>query len=51
MKVIKLEKEINNLWNIRDKLNPSSNKKTIKPISDTIQLIDNGNIRVAEKKK
>jgi 2,3,4,5-tetrahydropyridine-2-carboxylate N-succinyltransferase len=50
MKVIKLEKEINSLWNNRDKLNPSSNKKIIKPISDTIQLIDDGNIRVAEKK-
>ena len=50
MKVIKLEKEINNLWNKRDKLTPRSNKKIIKPITDTIQLIDNGNIRVAEKK-
>ena len=50
MKVIKLEKEINNLWDKRDKLTPRSNKKIIKPITDTIQLIDNGNIRVAEKK-
>ena len=50
MKVIKLEKEINNLWKNRDTLNPRSNKKIIKPISDTIQLIDDGNIRVAEKK-
>ena len=50
MKVIELEKEINSLWNNRDKLNPRSNKKIIKPISDTIQLIDDGNIRVAEKK-
>ena len=50
MKVIKLEKEINNLWEKRDKLTPRSNKKIIKPITDTIQLIDDGNIRVAEKK-
>ena len=50
MKVIKLEKEINNLWDKRAKLTPRSNKKIIKPITDTIQLIDNGNIRVAEKK-
>ena len=50
MKVINLEKEINNLWNNKDKLTPRSNKKIIKPITDTIQLIDNGNIRVAEKK-
>ena len=50
MKVIKLEKEINNLWDKRDKLTPRSNKKIIKPITDTIQLIDDGNIRVAEKK-
>ena len=50
MKVINLEKEINNLWNNKDKLTPRSNKKIIKPISDTIKLIDAGNIRVAEKK-
>ena len=50
MKIIKLEKEINSLWNNRDKLNPRSNKKIIKPILDTIQLIDAGKIRVAEKK-
>ena len=50
MKIIKLEKEINSLWNNRGKLNPRSNKKIIKPILDTIQLIDAGKIRVAEKK-
>ena len=50
MKVIKLEKEINNLWDKRDKLTPRTNKKIIKPITDTIQLIDDGNIRVADKK-
>jgi 2,3,4,5-tetrahydropyridine-2-carboxylate N-succinyltransferase len=50
MNVVKLEKEINTLWTKKDKLTPRSNKKIIKPITDTIQLIDNGNIRVAEKK-
>jgi 2,3,4,5-tetrahydropyridine-2,6-dicarboxylate N-succinyltransferase len=50
MKVIKLEEKINNLWDSREKLTPRSNKKIIKPIIDTIQLIDDGNIRVAEKK-
>ena len=50
MKVIKLEEKINNLWDSREKLTPRSNKKIIKPIIDTIQLIDDGNIRVADKK-
>ena len=50
MKIIKLEKEINNLWSNKEQLTPKSNKKIIKPIIETIQLVDDGNIRVAEKK-
>ncbi len=50
-KVIKLEKDINNLWTNKQNLNPNTNKKIIKPIMETIQLIDEGNIRVAEKRK
>ncbi len=49
MKVNILKKEINQIWSKRTDLNPKSNKKLIKPISDTIDLIDKGKIRVAEK--
>jgi 2,3,4,5-tetrahydropyridine-2-carboxylate N-succinyltransferase len=50
MKVIRLEKEINKLWDNKEKLSPTSNKKMIKSITETIDLIDNGSIRVAQKK-
>lgn len=49
MKVAKLKLEINSLWSKKDKLNSKSSKKLIKPIEETISLIDNGKIRVAEK--
>ena len=49
MKIIKLKQEINSLWSNKDKLNPNSNKKIINPIIETVQLIDDGKIRVAEK--
>ena len=45
-----LEKEINKLWNNKNKLGASSSKKLVKPILDTIEMIDRGKIRVAEKK-
>ncbi len=51
MSIIKLEKEINKLWLDRNNLNAKSGKKKIKCINDTINLIDSGKVRVAEKKK
>tara|TARA_A100001011_G_C14225595_1_gene806446 strand:+ start:131 stop:961 length:831 start_codon:yes stop_codon:yes gene_type:complete len=47
----KLEKEINKLWDSQKLISPKTNKKKIKAIKDTINLIDNGKIRVAEKDK
>ena len=47
----KLEKEINAIWKIRDSLSSKSNKKIINTIDKTIDLIDRGKIRVAEKTK
>ena len=47
----KLEKEINAIWKIKDSLSSKSNKKIIKTIDKTIDLIDKGKIRVAEKTK
>ena len=51
MKENKLEKEINKLWDSQKLISPKTNKKKIKAIKDTINLIDNGKIRVAEKDK
>ena len=47
----KLEKEINAIWKIKDSLSSKSNKKIINTIDKTIDLIDKGKIRVAEKTK
>ena len=47
----KLEKEINVIWKTRDSLSSKSNKKIINTIDKTIDLIDKGKIRVAEKTK
>ena len=47
----KLEKEINVIWKTRDSLSSKSNKKIINIIDKTIDLIDKGKIRVAEKTK
>ena len=47
----KLEKEINAIWKTRDSLSSKSNKKIINTIDKTIDLIDAGKIRVAEKTK
>ena len=51
MLVRKLEKEINEIWKTRDSLSSKSNKKIINTIDKTIDLIDKGKIRVAEKTK
>ena len=47
----KLEKDINQIWKIKDSLSPKSNKKITKTIENTIDLIDKGKVRVAEKVK
>ncbi len=47
----KLEKEVNVIWKTRDSLSSKSNKKIINTIDKTIELIDKGKIRVAEKTK
>ena len=44
------EKIINDAWNNKSKINSKSNKKIINAINKTIDLLDAGNIRVAEKK-
>ena len=47
----KLEKDINEIWKIRESLSTKSNKKIVKTIENTIDLIDKGKARVAEKVK
>ena len=47
----KLEKDINQIWKIKDSLSSKSNKKITKTIEKTIDLIDKGKVRVAEKIK
>ena len=44
------EKIINDAWENKDQTNQRSDKKIINAISETIELLDNGKIRVAEKK-
>ena len=51
MPISKLEKEINEIWKKRDTLSSKSNKKITDTIDKTINLIDTGKIRVAEKTK
>ena len=46
----KLEKIINESFDIKDKIGPKSDKKLIKSIHETIDLVDKGKIRVANKK-
>ena len=47
----KLEKEIDEIWKTKNSLNSKSSKKIINIIDKTIDLIDKGKIRVAEKNK
>ena len=44
------EKIINDAWNNKSKINSKSDKKIINTINKTIDLLDAGKIRVAEKK-
>ena len=49
MKLDKLEKTINESFEIKEKVGPKSDKKLIKAIEETISLVDAGKIRVANK--
>ena len=51
IKLNKYEKEINELWKIKDKKKLKESKKNAKIIKETINLLDNGKIRVSEKLK
>ena len=44
------KKIINDAWENKNQINQQSNKEIINAISETIELLDNGKIRVAEKK-
>ena len=44
------EKIINEAWEKKSQINSKSNKKLLKTINKTIELLDSGKIRVAEKK-
>ena len=44
------EKIINDAWENKEQINRQSDKEIINAISETIELLDNGRIRVAEKK-
>ena len=44
------EKIINEAWNNKNQVNSNSDKKLLNTISETIDLLDSGKIRVAEKK-
>ena len=50
MKFNSFEKIIDKAWENRDQINSKSEKKIIKTINETIELLDQGEIRVAEKK-
>jgi len=49
MNLNKLEKTINESFEIKEKVGPKSDKKLIKAINETISLVDSGKIRVANK--
>ena len=44
------EKIINEAWENKSQVNSKSNKKILNAIDKTIDLVDSGKIRVAEKK-
>ena len=49
MNLHKLEKTINESFEVKEKVGPKSDKKLIKAINETIELVDSGKIRVANK--
>ena len=50
MNIDKFEKIINEAFDIKEKINTNSDKSIIEAIKETIELTDQGKIRVAEKK-
>ena len=50
MNTSSFEKIINEAWNNKNKINSKSSKKILNAISKTIESLDSGDIRVAEKK-
>ena len=50
MNINSFEKIINDAWNNKNHVNSKSSKKILNAISKTIDLLDSGKIRVAEKK-
>jgi hypothetical protein len=45
------EKIINGAWDSKEKINSKSDQSILDSIKETIELVDKGKIRVAEKKK
>ena len=50
MNLNKFEKIINEAYEVKEKINANSDKSVIDAIKETIELTDQGKIRVAEKK-
>ncbi len=50
MNISSFEKIINEAWDNKKKIDSNSDKKLLNSISETIELLDSGKIRVAEKK-
>ena len=51
MNTSSFEKIINEAWKNKGQVNSKPNKKLLNTVSETIDLLDSGKIRVAEKKK
>ena len=51
MNLKSFEKIINETWTKKDQVSPKANKKLLGVIGKTIELLDSGKIRVAEKKE
>ena len=50
MNIESFEKIINEAWESKSQVNKDSDKKLLDTISETINLLDSGKLRVAEKK-
>ena len=50
MNLDKFEKIVNEAFDTKEKINANSDKSIIEAINETIELTDQGKIRVAEKK-
>ena len=44
-----IEKIINDAWEIKDQINPNSDKKIIDAINEAFELLDSGKLRVCQK--